>query len=88
MATILFVPAVLGKVVGVAVPALRIVDKRDAIMLGISMVPRAEIAMIIIYQCGIFGSNIISSEVFAAMVLMTIMTSVIAPVVLRAMLAR
>jgi Kef-type K+ transport system membrane component KefB len=88
MATILFVPAVLGKVVGVAVPALRIVDKRDAIMLGISMVPRAEIAMIVIYQCGIFGSNIISSEVFAAMVLMTIMTSVIAPVVLRAMLAR
>ena len=88
MASILFVPAVLGKVIGVAVPALRVVEKRDAILLGISMVPRAEIAMVIIYQCSIFGSNIVSDEVFAAMVLMAIMTSISAPVALRLMLSR
>lgn len=88
IASILFVAAVLGKIIGVAVPALRILSKRDAILLGVSMVPRAEIAMIIIYQCSVFGGNIVSGEVFAAMVLMAIMTSVIAPVVLRTMLAR
>ena len=88
MASILFVPAVLGKVIGVAAPALRVVEKRDAILLGISMVPRAEIAMVIIYQCSIFGSNIVSDEVFAAMVLMAIMTSISAPVALRLMLSR
>ena len=88
MACILFVPAVLGKLIGVAAPALRVVEKRDAILLGISMVPRAEIAMIIIYQCSIFGSNIVSDEVFAAMVLMAIMTSISAPVALRLMLSR
>ena len=88
MASILFVPAVLGKLIGVAAPALRVVEKRDAILLGISMVPRAEIAMVIIYQCSIFGSNIVSDEVFAAMVLMAIMTSISAPVALRLMLSR
>ena len=88
MASILFVPAVLGKLIGVAAPALRVVEKRDAILLGISMVPRAEIAMVIIYQCSIFGSNIVSDEVFAAMVLMAIMTSISAPMALRLMLSR
>ena len=88
MASILFLPAVLGKVIGVAAPALRVVEKRDAILLGISMVPRAEIAMVIIYQCSIFGSNIVSDEVFAAMVLMAIMTSISAPMALRLMLSR
>jgi Kef-type K+ transport system membrane component KefB len=88
MAVILFIPAVLGKMIGVGLPALRILDKRDALLLGVSMVPRAEIAMIIIYQFSVFDGNIVPDEVFAALVMMAIMTSVSAPVILRAMLAR
>lgn len=88
LALILFIPAVLGKFAGVALPALRIVPKYDAVLLGISMVPRAEIAMVIVYQCHALGDDIISDGMFSAMVLVAVMTSVFAPLVLRYLLAQ
>jgi hypothetical protein len=42
---VLLVPAVLGKFVGVSLPALLTVSRLDAVRLGVSMVPRAEIAL-------------------------------------------
>ena len=41
---LLFLAAVLGKFAGVAGPALLSLGRNDAILLGISMIPRAEIA--------------------------------------------
>ena len=88
LAAMLFIPAVLGKFLGVSVPALRIVKKTDAILLGISMIPRAEIAMVIVYQCHQLGGDIISNNVFSAVVLVAVMTSIAASLILRNLLVR
>ena len=88
LAAILFVPAVLGKFLGVAIPALRIVKQRNAILLGLSMIPRAEIAMVIVYQCHQLGGGIVSDNIFGAVVLMSVMTSIAASLVLRSLLAK
>jgi Kef-type K+ transport system membrane component KefB len=88
LAAILFIPAALGKFIGVAAPALRIVKRPDAILLGLSMIPRAEIAMIVVYQCREFSDDIVPENVFAAMVLVVVMTSIIAPLILRSLLVK
>jgi Kef-type K+ transport system membrane component KefB len=87
LAAILFVPAALGKFLGVTTPALLIMKKREAALLGLSMVPRAEIAMVIVFQCRQLGGGLVSDEVFSAMVLLSVMTSIFAPLVLRRLLA-
>ena len=86
LAAILFILAALGKFLGVAAPALRIVNRPDAVLLGFSMIPRAEIAMVVVYQCREFSDDIVSENVFAAMVL--VMTSIIAPLILRPLLVK
>lgn len=88
LAGILFIPAVLGKFLGVAAPALRIVKSPDAVLLGLSMIPRAEIAMVVVYQCREFSDDIVPENIFAAMVLVVVMTSIIAPLILRYLLAK
>ena len=88
LAAVLFLPAVLGKLLGVAGPALRIVKSHDAVLLGLSMIPRAEIAMIIVYQCRQLGGDVIPEEIFAAMVLVAVATSITAPLILRPVLLR
>ena len=47
------------------------------------MVPRAEIAMLIDFQASLLGEEIVSPELYAAMVLVTVLTSIISPVYLR-----
>jgi Kef-type K+ transport system membrane component KefB len=88
LAAILFVPAVLAKFIGVAGPALRIVKRPDAVLLGLSMIPRAEIAMVVVYQCRQLGDDIVTETVFGAMVVVSVMTSILAPLILRSMLVR
>lgn len=83
MVLILLIPAMLGKFIGVAAPALRIMKKYDAALLGISMIPRAEIAMVIMYQCHLLGDEVVPDEIFAAMVIVAVITSIFAPLVLR-----
>ena len=50
------------------------------------MIPRAEIAMVIAYQCHQLGDDIVPDNVFSAMVLVAIITSIVAPLMLRSML--
>lgn len=88
LAAILLVPAVLGKFLGVAAPALCIVKRTDAVLLGISMIPRAEIAMVIVYQCRQLNEQIITDKIFAAMVAVSVITSLFAPLLIRPLLAQ
>ena len=88
IAVILLIPAMLGKFVGVAAPALRIMKKYDATLLGISMIPRAEIAMVIMYQCHLLGDEVVPDEIFSAMVIVAVITSIFAPLVLRYFFAK
>lgn len=88
LAGALFIPAAMGKFIGVAAPALAIVRRLDAVLLGVSMIPRAEITMVIVYQCRQLGDDIVPNNVFAAIVLVAVITSVFAPLVLRSMLVK
>ncbi len=83
LGAILFVVAALGKFIGVAGVALLLLRKKDAMLLGISMIPRAEIALVVIYQASQFGESIVPQTVFAAMVIVSLATSVFAPLLLR-----
>ena len=83
---LLFLAAVLGKFAGVAGPALLSLGRNDAILLGISMIPRAEIALVIMYQCLQFGEDIVPARIFTGMVLVSLATSIFSPIVLRHML--
>ena len=84
---VLFVAAALSKFLFTAVPALLSMDFRDAVKLGVSMIPRAEIALVVIYECRAIDEQLVSPEVFAGMVLMSLATCILSPVLLRRMLS-
>lgn len=83
LSVVLVIIAIIGKIIGVTLPALRNLPKRSALLLGVSMVPRAEIALLIVFQASLLGEEIVSPELYAAMVLVTVLTSIISPVYLR-----
>ena len=60
--------------------------RQAAANLGVSMVPRAEIALVVLYECRVIDPRIVPSEVFAGMVLVCLLSSVFAPILLRRML--
>ena len=80
---VLLVPAVLGKFVGVFLPALLTMNRLDAVRLGVSMVPRAEIALVVVYQSQQLAENVVNNTVFAALVFVSVATSIFSPIVLR-----
>jgi Kef-type K+ transport system membrane component KefB len=70
--------AVAAKIIGCAIPALAMhFTPRGAIRVGIGMLPRGEVALII---AGIgMATHIITPEVFGVAIMMTLITTVIAP---------
>ncbi len=85
---VLFVAATLVKVVGTLVPAMLIMSRQDALILGVSMVPRAEIALVVMYACRAIDEQVVPDEIFSAMVLVSLVTCTVSPILLRRMLAR
>jgi Kef-type K+ transport system membrane component KefB len=83
---ILIVGAIIGKVLANGLPSLFFTTKATAITIGLSMVPRAEIAMIIM-QRGM-QNNYISEKVFAAMVMVSAVTCIFTPLVVQPMLKK
>lgn len=83
---VLFIAAALSKLVFTAAPALLSMGGRDALNLGVSMIPRAEIALVVVYECQAIDERIVPPEVFAGMVLVSLATSIVSPIALRRML--
>ena len=74
--------AVLTKVIGCGIPALfQRMSIRDSLTVGIGMVPRGEVAMII----GLIGlgQNLINQSTYSAIILMSLLTTIIPPLILR-----
>jgi len=88
MVLILLGIAIIGKVVGTGGPALLTSKWTTALLLGVSMVPRAEIAMVIMHRGLNLGEWAVPKEVFSSMVLMSLITAIIVPVSLHVMLKR
>lgn len=78
----LTVVAGLTKIIGCGVPAkLQGLGMKDSLIIGFGMMPRGEVAMIVAL-IGLTG-NLISQETYAAIVLMSLFTTVIPPFILR-----
>ncbi|ETW98258.1 MAG: hypothetical protein ETSY1_19555 [Candidatus Entotheonella factor] len=79
--------AMASKFLGTAVPARCVLPNwKIATVLGISMMPRAEIALVVMQKGLEFGAWAVSDEVFSAMVLVSAGTCLIVPLVLRVLL--
>lgn len=85
---VLLVAAVGGKMAGVGGPALLWTGWRRATLLGLSMVPRAEIAMIIMERGRAMAREVVPPELFSGMTLVTLITCTAVPLVLRPLLRR
>ncbi|MEQ9484667.1 cation:proton antiporter [Coleofasciculus sp. F4-SAH-05] len=86
MGGILLVAAVLGKLIGAGGPTLLTTGWTGAALIGVSMVPRAEITMIVMGKGLSLGEWAVSNQVFAAMVVVSAVTSILAPIILRSLL--
>ena len=74
--------AVLSKLVGCGLPAkLSGMSNRDSLIVGIGMAPRGEVAMIVALLA--LQQNIIEQPSFVAIILMSLITTLIVPIVLR-----
>lgn len=87
-AAILLLVAVLGKVAGAAVPAGRRLGWFAAGALGVSMIPRAEIAMVVAQSGNTTSPAIVSDELYAGLVLVCLATCLFTPPILQWQLAR
>ena len=84
----LVVVAVLGKMIGAGLPALISTGVAGATLIGVSMVPRAEITMIIMERGQQLGSWAVPPELYAAFVLISAVTCLFAPVALEILFRR
>ncbi|MBT5941009.1 MAG: cation:proton antiporter, partial [Rhodospirillaceae bacterium] len=79
LGSVLLVIAIFGKVVGAGLPALMTTGSAGATLIGISMVPRAEIALVIAQQGSILGDWAVPAEVFSSIAMISIVTCLISP---------
>jgi Kef-type K+ transport system membrane component KefB len=78
----LTVVALLTKAIGCGVPArISGMNNRDSLIIGIGMIPRGEVAMIVALI--VLNQTLISQDIYAALILMSLLTTVIPPLVLR-----
>lgn len=80
--------AIAGKVIGTWLPARVVTSPRGALLMSASMVPRAEIAMVIVHQGSLLGPAVVSETLFAGMVLVVLVTCVGPPILLSSWLGR
>ena len=78
----LTVVAVLGKLIGAGLPALVATGTTGAVIIGVSMVPRAEITMVIMERGQQLGDWAVPADLYAAFVLVSAITCLVAPIAL------
>jgi Kef-type K+ transport system membrane component KefB len=81
---LLLIAAILGKLLGAGLATRVFMDNHSALLIGLSMVPRAEIAMVIMDQAHRQGA--VNETIYAAMVVVSAGTCLLAPVLLRPLL--
>jgi Kef-type K+ transport system membrane component KefB len=79
---VLLVSAFLSKMFATVLPALLVTDWRRATLLGVSMVPRAEIALLVMKGGREAGASIVPDDVYLGMVLVSAGTCLGAPLIL------
>jgi Kef-type K+ transport system membrane component KefB len=87
-AVVLLAAAAVGKFIGVGAPSSLAIGWTGASLLGVSMIPRAEIAMIIMQRGLGLRDSPLPQFVFSAMVLVSIITCIVAPLFLDRLMKR
>jgi len=85
---ILLLPALLGKLLGNGILTFFAEGWPGATLIGASMIPRAEIAMVIAQHGLRLGPWAISSRVFAALVFVSVVTCILSPLIVTRLLRR
>lgn len=85
---LLLLAAVAGKFIGAGTPSLLMGGMTGGSLIGVSMIPRAEISMIVIQQAQQLGDWAMPEQVYAAMVFVSMATCIGAPLVLYRLLHR
>lgn len=85
---VLLIVAFLGKLIGIGGLAWITDGRTSALLLGVSMIPRAEITMIIMERGRQLGDWAVSPKIFAGMVMMSAITCAVSPLVLRPLLQK
>jgi Kef-type K+ transport system membrane component KefB len=80
LAVVVLVAAVLSKVVGCGLGAWNL-GRVDAFRIGVGMVPRGEVGMVVA-QIGL-GLGVVSRDIYGVVVFMAVMTTVVAPAMLK-----
>ena len=81
----LTVVAMAAKVIGCGLPAAMLgMGARNSFVVGVGMVPRGEVAMIVAL-IGL-GQGLIGQDVYAAVILMALLTTIVPPLILRSWL--
>jgi len=81
----LTVVAMAAKVIGCGLPAAMLgMGARNSLVVGVGMVPRGEVAMIVAL-IGL-GQGLIGQDVYAAVILMALLTTIVPPLILRSWL--
>lgn len=86
LGAVLLGAAVLGKFIGGGAPVFLMKDWTSGVLIGVSMIPRAEIAMVIMQQA--LENRYVSSQVFTGMVMVSAATCLLSPVATKSMLQR
>jgi len=86
--TVLIVAAIVSKIIANGLPVWMMGNFQSAALIGISMVPRAEITMVIMQHGLDKGAWAVPPKIFNSMVFVCIATCAIAPVVVQKMLTR
>lgn len=85
---VLTVAALLGKLIGDGLPSWLLIGGSGAALIGASMIPRAEIAMVIMHQGQQLGPEVVPPPVYAGMVIVSGVTCLLAPLALNPLLNR
>jgi len=83
---VLLVAAVFGKFLGAALPAYFTFGAVDAVCLGVSMIPRAEIALVVMQKA--LQQDIITDAIFSSVVIVAAITTLMTPAILHQIFAR
>ena len=84
--------AIITKVIGCGIPArIQKMSVRDSLIVGVGMVPRGEVAMIVALiglntVDKVSGQSLINQEVYAAVILMALLTTIFPPLIMRNLL--
>lgn len=85
---VLLIVAFLGKVIGTGGLALITGGRASALLLGVSMVPRAEITMVVMERGRELGDWAVSSQIFTTTILISAITCIVSPLILCSLLQK